>query len=1033
MPTKKPLGLSTAGQKKALRTPHTPGAKRLDSVQSEISRALATKDSHVHFTGLGLRSIPYDLLNLVDATYIDLSNNSLTNIPDEIWGLPMLTEINLIGNPLAKIPRLGRHIVDLSTYFRCRHDVVMDNLTLVITPKTSEQDVDQLLSDSAQCCLVRKIVLGNWELTLGKEYSNPTPAIAKIIGNIRVFEGLRHLSLRGFDLPTPPDSIKLLRQLDFLSMDGLNMIEVPKWISSLRVRRLSLVSNKLTELPDTLKFLGQNLNTLDISWNEFDHIPKPIFKLRALRRLHARRNQVREIPAAILDLEGLETLDISINPIENPPSEISAYGLDAIRNYWRQRADVGVDFLCEAKLIILGEPGAGKTSLAKKIKDPTYQLASEETSTEGIDVIKYEFPAIINPNDSNPAINGQRSFQVSMWDFGGQEIYHATHQFFLTRRSLYILVCDDRKEDTDFSYWLNVVEMLSEASPVLIVQNEKQDRTRDIHLSTLRARFQNLRTALCTNLDSNRGLPEIVKRIQAELQALPHVGLALPATWKRVREVLERDDRDYIRLDEYLEICQEHGFRLHKDKLQLSSYLHDLGICLHFQDDPVLKNIVILKPSWGTDAVYRVLDDRTVIESFGKFSIAELDRIWNEEKYEHTRQELLQLMTKFQLCYALDDGKSFIAPQLLSSEQPVYFWNSSNNLSVKYAYKFLPKGIITRLIVSLHHLIVGGLVWKTGVILERNNTRAEVIEAYAASQIVVRVSGADGQGLLAIIDEQLQRLHRSFHGLVVDRYLPCQCLECQTSLTPYYFSLEKLLRMAAKDCAIQCHDSADMINAAELVRFIFPGLLKERGLLDISENIGVPGDIVDTPTEREIYVSYAWSDDSRAVVAQIQSAFQNVGLHLRRDQDEIGYKDSIRDFMNRLGQGKCVVVVITEEYLRSQNCMYEILEISRSHELRKRVFPLILPSARIFKAADRIRYVGYWEEEIAKLDSAIKGLRGDHLSSFHDELNLLSEIRRSFDSITSVLKDMNALSLNEHKESEFKTIIERISQQIAFD
>ena len=34
-----------------------------------------------------------------------------------------------------------------------------------------------------------------------------------------------------------------------------------------------------------------------------------------------------------------------------------------------------------------------------------------------------------------------------MWDFGGQEIYHATHQFFLTRRSLYVLVDDTRKDD----------------------------------------------------------------------------------------------------------------------------------------------------------------------------------------------------------------------------------------------------------------------------------------------------------------------------------------------------------------------------------------------------------------------------------------------------------------------------------------------------------------------------------------------------------------------------------------------------------
>ena len=127
----------------------------------------------------------------------------------------------------------------------------------------------------------------------------------------------------------------------------------------------------------------------------------------------------------------------------------------------------------------------------------------------------------------------------------------------MTRRSVYVLVCDDRKEDTDFPYWLQVVEMLSNASPLLIVQNEKQDRTRDINLSNLRAQFGNLRDALATNLDTNRGLNRVIETIQRELESLPHVGVGLPATWKRVREALERDQRDFISLDEYLGICQQ--------------------------------------------------------------------------------------------------------------------------------------------------------------------------------------------------------------------------------------------------------------------------------------------------------------------------------------------------------------------------------------------------------------------------------------------------------------------------------------------
>jgi small GTP-binding protein len=153
------------------------------------------------------------------------------------------------------------------------------------------------------------------------------------------------------------------------------------------------------------------------------------------------------------------------NPLVSPPLEVAAKGIGAIREYFRQLGQEGIDHLYEAKLLILGEGGAGKTTLAQKILYPSYALKEEE-STQGVDVLKWSFRL--------EGVEGDRQFHVNIWDFGGQEIYHATHQFFLTRRSLYALVADTRKDDTDFYYWLNVAELLSDNSPLLIVKNEKQ-------------------------------------------------------------------------------------------------------------------------------------------------------------------------------------------------------------------------------------------------------------------------------------------------------------------------------------------------------------------------------------------------------------------------------------------------------------------------------------------------------------------------------------------------------------------------------
>lgn len=671
-------------------------------------------------------------------------------------------------------------------------------------------------------------------LDLSRELSQSSDSLSNIPEDVFQLPQLTTLFLSGNKIVSIPDAISRLQNLTMLFMNNNRLTDLSENVAKLQnLTTLDLAGNQLAILPEAIAKL-QNLTTLYLEFNQLSSLPDELTKLRNLRSLILNHNRLTELPSSITNLQSLVKLDLSSNhlvdlpesitnlrglvelnladnQLETPPQEVAVKGVDAVREYYRQLKEAGQDHLYEAKLLILGEGGAGKTTLAKKIGNSNYQL-QDEISTQGIDVSQWSFP-----------IDGGKSFRVNLWDFGGQEIYHATHQFFLTKRSLYALVVDVRKEDTDFYYWLNVVELLSDSSPLLVIKNEKQDRHREIDERQLRGQFSGIKEFLACNFSSNRGLDEIKSEIKHYVKSLPHIGSPLPKTWVKVRDALERDKRNYISFDNYLEICKNNGFDRLKDSLLLSGYLHDLGVCLHFQDDPLLRRIVILKPHWGTDAVYKVLDNPTVIRNLGRFNRSNLSAIWNASEYTGMHDELIQLMMKFKLCYQIPNTKDeYIAPQLLTVNQPQHPWNDQENLLLRYTYEFMPKGILTQFIVSMNSSIVTvnrtSLVWRSGVVVAKNQTGAEIIEYYGKREIRVKVAGVHKKELMTIVMYELDKIHATYKRLKYDKLIPCNCAECKKRKEPYFYRYETLQKFIEdRQDQIQCQYSYKMVNVYSLV------------------------------------------------------------------------------------------------------------------------------------------------------------------------------------------------------------------------
>ncbi|RFP53135.1 MAG: hypothetical protein BJG00_017645 [Limnothrix sp. CACIAM 69d] len=469
--------------------------------------------------------------------------------------------------------------------------------------------------------------------------------------------------------------------------------------------------------------------------------------------------------------------------------------------------------LYEAKLLIIGEGEAGKTSLAKKLKDEAYELELKEKSTEGIDVLPWEVPHL----DGTP-------MRVNIWDFGGQEIYHATHQFFLTKRSLYLLVAEDRKEHTDFYYWLKVAETFGENSPLLIIKNEKRGDPFNIDERALRGEFANLKDSFSTNLSTNRGLDTLRSEIQKYLSSLDHVRENVPSHWADIRAVLENysQSRNILELRDYFDLCRQNGFSDEKEMLAASQFLHDLGICLHFQKVRFLKKILILKPEWATGTLYKVLDNPDVKADFGRFNDDTLEQLWDEDDESQMRDELLQLMKEFALCYEIPGCKGrYIAPQLLEKERLDYPWDDSENLILSYHYTFKPKAIFPQLIVALHEQIEQNCrVWKHGMVITNGSARAEIIEddLYRNAEIKIRVSGSNKRQLLTIVGHELDKINRSYDRLTTEVLIPCNCSQCKGSQNPHTYTWANLNRRQANGIAtVQCDISYEDVNVRRLI------------------------------------------------------------------------------------------------------------------------------------------------------------------------------------------------------------------------
>ncbi|MFN0200059.1 MAG: leucine-rich repeat domain-containing protein, partial [Bacteroidia bacterium] len=626
------------------------------------------------------------------------------------------------------------------------------------------------------------------------------------VSDISPLEKLTALTVLNFYLNqvsdiSPLEKLTALTILDF-SLNQVSDISPLEKLTALT--QLYFSSNQVSDISPLEQLTA--LTRLYFSSNQVSDI-SPLEKLNALTNLYFSSNQVSDIsPLEKLIQAGLavkwssyswkdDGIYLEANPLTHPPVEVVKQGNAAVLA-WFAEVEEEVYFQ-EARVLLLGEGGHGKTSLLTKLKDASFPLPKDHEQTRAIDVCEWK----------TIESSAGREIAVKVWDFGGQDIYQATHPFFFSENVVYVLVHDTRGGESNylhnpqFTYWLETAKLYGggdEAgkSHLLIFQNERNDTHKEMNLKEIVGQFPatyprkfavNLAKLNATHQPSDwSAFQKVLKEC---IEQLPHLQQPSSRRWLQVKEKLEelaKAGKPYISYEDYLnDICAP--LDMDEDNAKLCSLvLHSLGVCLHFQDKEELHEMLILEKSWATKAVYKFFDDKTVKQTQqGKMTKADRDRLWAETQYKHHKPKLLSLMQRFELCYPLNE-EDYLIPQLLPANPPTYEAPAVYRLRLQYHYHFLPKDIISRIIVRLYKLIAKNkegeaIQWASGVMLHEKGSFALINNLYIERVIDIQVSGDSAKDLLQIILYQIDDLHDSYKnrsgktGLQVEKMIPCTC------------------------------------------------------------------------------------------------------------------------------------------------------------------------------------------------------------------------------------------------------------------
>ncbi|OJJ23263.1 hypothetical protein BKI52_02595 [marine bacterium AO1-C] len=733
---------------------------------------------------------------------IDLSDNQITDL-SPLQQLPELREIYLSNNqitdlsPLNQLPQLreiylsNNQITDLSPLNQ------LPKLRLIYLSNNQITD----LSPLNQLPQLREIDLSNNQIT-DLSPLNQLPQLTKIslsnnqitdLSPLNQLPQLTKISL-SYNQITDLSPLNQLPQLRLIYLSDNQITDLSPLNQLPQLRLIYLSANQITDLSPLNQL--PKLRQIYLRDNQITDL-SPLNQLPKLREIDLSSNQINSIYEKNLQaFFRLRILTLNNNPIKNIPEDIFNHTRNCLEDILHYFDDLkkGKIKAYQTKIILIGNGRVGKTSLVKRWLDDKFN--SQEPSTHAIQLRQV-------PSDKVAQDKSLQKVLLNVWDFGGQDIYHATHRLFMQTQAIFILVWDVETEERKIQrgilkngeevsyhnfklpYWLDYAHILGKQSPVLVVQSKKA-----IHQKKLPDNWNDLQNkyniedwlATDSSVDDweENGFDNFVFQLERCIKReINKACTDLPSAWWAVKEAIGKLGAKTLSIPDFQQICDKQGIPV-ENQITLRRYLHNIGF--FFYHSGLFHDQIILDQKWVIEKVYTLFDRDGLFLKYrehGFFKGEDLQNLaWNKNSLEE-KQLFLSFMESCQICVEINKSPSFqekefatkeyLIPQLLPNEPIAHlnhiFPDRGDGLYIKTYHPFLHVAVFQQLLIRLIKLTNKGSVKKYCAIFEQDGQLALVNVFPSERSILIQVTNEYGLGLMQRIHQEIEKTQVNIEGL----------------------------------------------------------------------------------------------------------------------------------------------------------------------------------------------------------------------------------------------------------------------------